>query len=227
MKCSDRFCSCKSLETKLMEPHSQFCVEASSANATANRKAAALADASSAGSGLTTMLVIICLISVVILVLVTLMLLQVCQGLCDRGQYVCDEAKAAGGEQRPPAREETTDSHVAAWDLPGLDYLSEEQTMKYLNRGQPSPPVNTSTPNQGQPLRRIGGTQHIDQAGSSSGSSPSPSGTSLPESDRFEGAHDVVNRRADGGCNGAVGGGGSKLMASKTNSVETVQSHIL
>ena len=25
--------------------------------------------------------------------------------------------------------------HVAAWDLPSLDYLSEEQTLKYLRHG--------------------------------------------------------------------------------------------
>ena len=99
--------------------------------------------------------------------------------------------------------------------------------MKYLNRGRPSPPVDTSTPNN-QPLRRIGGTHQLDQdsaraVGGSPGSSPSPSasgGASLPESDRFEPAHEVVSRRpADGTGHGQ--------MVSKTSSVETVQSHIL
>ena len=103
--------------------------------------------------------------------------------------------------------------------------MSEEQTMKYLNRGRPSPPVDTSTPNN-QPLRRIGGTHQLDQvdrAGGSPGSSPSPSASgeaSLPESDRFEPAHDVVSRRPQDNR-------GQMTAVSKANSVETVQSHIL
>ncbi len=44
----------------------------------------------------------------------------------DRGEYECDDERNS---------REVTDAngeHVAAWELPSLDYLSEEQTMKYL-----------------------------------------------------------------------------------------------
>ena len=56
--------------------------------------------------------------------------------------------------------------HVAAWDAPGMDFLSEEQTLKYLNRSNSveatlkSPSVATTA-------------ELVDEA-------PSPSG-SLPE----------------------------------------------
>ncbi len=62
--------------------------------------------------------------------------------------------------------------HIAAWDLPSLDYLSEEQTMKYLKKHEE------------ELLKR----QHSYEAstasvGSSAATTPSPSG-SLPESER-------------------------------------------
>ena len=44
-----------------------------------------------------------------------------------RGDYVCDsDTISPGNRQNQP--------HVAAWDAPGMDFLSEEQTLKYLNR---------------------------------------------------------------------------------------------
>ena len=42
-----------------------------------------------------------------------------------RGDYVCDDI-VPGNRQNQP--------HVAAWDAPSMDFLSEEQTLKYLNR---------------------------------------------------------------------------------------------
>ena len=44
-----------------------------------------------------------------------------------RGDYVCDHDNISPGN-RP------NQPHVAAWDAPGMDFLSEEQTLKYLNR---------------------------------------------------------------------------------------------
>ncbi len=40
-----------------------------------------------------------------------------------------------GGARRPKRQLKAGDqAHVAAWDLPSLDYLDEEQTIKYLHR---------------------------------------------------------------------------------------------
>ena len=78
--------------------------------------------------------------------------------LINRGAYVCDNNKiTAGNRQNQP--------HVAAWDAPGMDFLSEEQTLKYLNRSHSievtkSPSMATTA-------------ELVDEA-------PSPSG-SLPE----------------------------------------------
>ena len=44
-----------------------------------------------------------------------------------RGDYVCDHDNISPGN-RP------NQPHVAAWDAPGMDFLSEEQTLKYINR---------------------------------------------------------------------------------------------
>ncbi len=55
---------------------------------------------------------------------------------CDRGEYECDEPP------RPSEKAQnggSNASHVAAWELPSLDYLSEEQTMKYLRTHHSSP----------------------------------------------------------------------------------------
>lgn len=248
-RCGERFCQCDSFVNKLIDPHSQMCVEKLNATDIAGSGRSAT---TGGGAEFTTAVVFLCLISIVLVVLVGIMLSQgPLQGFCDQGQYVCDDVKVT-----PTNRNTTnTDNHVAAWELPGLDYLSEEQTMKYLNRGRPpSPPVDTSTPNS-QPLRRIGGTHRLDQdspGGGSiqravggqgvhgrhspgGGSSPSPSaseGASLPESDRpaserFEQtAHHqaVISHRADGGTPAERP---LRQLGSKTNSVETVQSHIL
>ena len=231
MKCSDQFCRCSSFDNHLIDPHSQACVEKRTTDATNDFQRAT--QATSLSPSVTAIIVLACLISVLMIILAVSMFVQGYKGMCDRGQYECDEeerdkrAKSGGGRVGGPGQPRFGNTvHVAAWDLPGLDYLSEEQTMKYLNRGgqqtPDEPPVETSTPN-GQPLRRMGGTQHIDQAGgSSAGSSPSPSGTSLPESDRFDGTQRdaTVSRRADGGGHG-------KSIVNKSNSIETVQSHIL
>ena len=70
--------------------------------------------------------------------------------------------------------------HVAAWDLPSLDYLSEEQTLKYLRNHE----------------RRITHHQHhqhqpdIPSTSDSSSTSAGEAASSLPESD----SRDLNNR---------------------------------
>ena len=56
-----------------------------------------------------------------------------------RGDYVCDvdDTQTLGNRANQP--------HVAAWEAPGMDYLSEEQTLKYLNRSN-SIEVATKSP---------------------------------------------------------------------------------
>ena len=93
---------------------------------------------------------------------------------CNRGDYKCDDQKicappASGGEQ------EGGETHVAAWDLPSLDYLSEEQTMKYLKNARHMPREDSEE---------------------DSSTSPSPSG-SLPECEQTSsnrGRYERVNR---------------------------------
>ena len=74
-----------------------------------------------------------------------------------RGDYVCDDI-VPGNRQNQP--------HVAAWDAPGMDFLSEEQTLKYLNRSN-STADNLKSPSVATTA------ELVDEA-------PSPSG-SLPE----------------------------------------------
>ena len=55
-------------------------------------------------------------------------------GFFDRGQYICDEnskEKTAKSRKTDAGHPRNQDKivHVAAWDLPGLDVLTEEQTM--------------------------------------------------------------------------------------------------
>lgn len=76
---------------------------------------------------------------------------------CKKGDYECEDQKGSsphstGGE-----------THVAAWDLPSLDYLSEEQTMKYLKRHH----------------RDSNGDLEVEES-----RSPSQGSSSLPESER-------------------------------------------
>ena len=65
--------------------------------------------------------------------------------------------------------------HVAAWDLPSLDYLSEEQTLKYLKKHE-------------EDIQRRERQQQQNNlaapSSNSNSSSPSPGASSLPESER-------------------------------------------
>ena len=55
-----------------------------------------------------------------------------------RGDYVCDNDTLTPGNR-------ANQPHVAAWDAPGMDFLSEEQTLKYINRSN-SIEVATKSP---------------------------------------------------------------------------------
>ena len=108
---------------------------------------------------------------------------------CNRGDYKCDDQKICAAPAPGAARDGET--HVAAWDLPSLDYLSEEQTMKYLKNAR-------------RDLHRDDNSEE-----DSNGTSPSPSG-SLPECEQTSGSggnraryervnrafvHDEMNRK--------------------------------
>lgn len=81
-----------------------------------------------------------------------------------RGDYVCDhDTITPGNRQNQP--------HVAAWDAPGMDFLSEEQTLKYLNRSNSVIEV-TKSPSMATTAELV-----EDEV------APSPSG-SLPECER-------------------------------------------
>ena len=134
----DAKCSCSNFEKVLIEPHGQFCVEKKTTN-TVNQFPFAQADTSDGGF-LTAIIILACVASVFVIGLCIYLSSQSLKnGFFDRGQYVCDEnskekaAKARrSGEGQPRTQDKTI--HVAAWDLPGLDVLTEEQTMKYIQR---------------------------------------------------------------------------------------------
>jgi len=99
---------------------------------------------------------------------------------CDRGEYECD------GVQSVKARDDDEDDedHVAAWDLPSLDYLSEEQTMKYLRRHREDQQQHRRDEQAGEDAEVIR-VADVDRPSPTSSSSSSSHGVgSLPESDR-------------------------------------------
>ncbi len=119
-------CPCTDLENTLYVAQGRFCVLPSSGD---DGDAWGVTDGETArrnqvlGIVLGT-LVAMALIAVAAYALITdVKLLTMICGCCDRGEYECDDQK--DGEDRE-------EHHVTAWDLPSMDYLSEEQTMKYL-----------------------------------------------------------------------------------------------
>ena len=136
----DDNCSCSNFEKVLFEPHGQFCVEKKTTN-TMNQFPFIQAQTSESGF-LTAVIILAAVASIGLLAFcVYLSSHSLRNGLCDRGQYICDEdskEKSAkirrSGECQPRNQDKMV--HVAAWDLPGLDVLTEEQTMKYLHREQ-------------------------------------------------------------------------------------------
>ena len=138
MKCMDERCTCSNFEKVLFEPHGQFCVEKKTTN-TLNQFPVVQSQTSQSGF-LIAVIILAAIASIGLLALCVYISSQSLKdGLCDRGQYICDEdskgksAKTRGSDAGQPRNNDKT-IHVAAWDLPGLDVLTEEQTMKYLHR---------------------------------------------------------------------------------------------
>ena len=194
MKCADKKCSCRNFRTLLLEPHGQFCVEKKTTDAVNEYD---FAKSGSTDHGfLAAIIVLAAIISIGLLTFCIYASSQTFRdGFCDRGQYICDEnskekatkARRTGAGQ---PRNEDKIVHVAAWELPGLDVLTEEETMKYLHREQRQEANNdvpdqnggfldednlsavTSTPNSKScqndqlkniPLKRFGGQQNINK----------------------------------------------------------------
>ena len=113
MKCTEEYCRCNSFQGHLIDPHSQKCVQVR----TSEKEFSSQSSGGGGSSAYTTAVVFLCLISVVVAVLAIMMAAQGCQGMCDRGQYVCDEVKDPGNRSDRSGNGATP--HVAAWDLPG------------------------------------------------------------------------------------------------------------
>jgi hypothetical protein len=138
MKCTDAKCSCTNFEKVLLEPHAQFCVEKKTTN---RMNHFPFTQTQSSDGGFFTAIIILAAVASVFVIGLCIYLSSqsLKNGFFDRGQYVCDEnskeksAKSRKTDAGQPRIQETP-VHVAAWDLPGLDVLTEEETMKYLHR---------------------------------------------------------------------------------------------
>lgn len=163
MKCQDEKCSCRNIENLLYEIHGGFCIEPRTTHFGIDHLTSAKDSEKSQQSGPEVVIVSI-LAAIVILgfIGIGLYILSVRRkdiDFCARGDYVCDNDTLTPGNR-------ANQPHVAAWDAPGMDFLSEEQTLKYINRSN-SIEVATKSPS-------IATTAElVDEA-------PSPSG-SLPE----------------------------------------------
>jgi len=163
MKCSENRCSCHNLDNLLYEIHGGFCVEQRTTHFGIDHLTSALDSEESLPSGPEVVIVSILAALVILgLIAIGLYILSVKRkdiDFCARGDYVCDNDTLTPGNR-------ANQPHVAAWDAPGMDFLSEEQTLKYLNRSN-SIEVATKSPSVATTA------ELVDEA-------PSPSG-SLPE----------------------------------------------
>jgi len=163
MKCSEKRCSCHNLDNLLYEIHGGFCVEQRTTHFGIDHLTSALDSEESLPSGPEVVIVSILAALVILgLIAIGLYILSVKRkdiDFCARGDYVCDNDTLTPGNR-------ANQPHVAAWDAPGMDFLSEEQTLKYLNRSN-SIEVATKSPSVATTA------ELVDEA-------PSPSG-SLPE----------------------------------------------
>lgn len=176
MKCQDEKCSCKNLESIgriLYEIHGGFCVQPRSTHFGINHYAGAKVGLSPNDTKDQAEIVIVAILAAILILGLISLAIYVFSlkrkdiDFCARGDYVCDsDTISPGNRQNQP--------HVAAWDAPGMDFLSEEQTLKYLNRSNSievtkSPSTATTA-------------ELVDEA-------PSPSG-SLPECEQVKRIHE-------------------------------------
>ena len=130
MKCHDHKCSCKHLEERLFEPHGGFCVLPRTTHFGIDFiDSTGRHDDSSKGPEV----IVVGLLGAILgvgLVAIAIYVISARRDdidLCAKGDYIVDADSNPPGNRR-------NQPHVAAWDAPGMDFLSEEQTMKYLNR---------------------------------------------------------------------------------------------
>lgn len=129
LMCPHENCLCKDqdLNRVLYEPHGKFCVSASS-----NPNGDFRNLSSGANGEDNTTLIVICTI-LILVVLLSIMGYYIRKNMtCEKGDYKCEESEDA-------IRRDQDEHHVAAWDLPSLDYLTEEEAMKYIKKERSSP----------------------------------------------------------------------------------------
>ncbi len=224
MKCQDRKCSCKHLDhldkttgksKKLYEPHGGFCVLPRMSHFGINSITSGPVNSERSASG-PEVIVVGLLAAILALGLIGLAAYVISArrsdiDLCARGDYIVDtDTNPPGNRQNQP--------HVAAWDAPGMDFLSEEQTLKYVNRTASSGDVNSVTKSPSVATT----AELVDEI------SPSPSG-SLPECEQgaARGGHlrssgNVTNYDNpvfnNGKSGGVTGSKNSSAHSSKTSS---------
>ena len=222
MKCMDDKCSCLNFEKVLIEPHGQFCVEKKTTN-TVNQFPFAQSQ-SSDGGFLTAIIILACVASVFVIGLCVYLSSQSLKnGFFDRGQYVCDEntkeksAKARrSGEGQPRTQEKTI--HVAAWDLPGLDVLTEEQTMKYIQREHQRQLQESSVEEPNGGFLDDENLSAVTSTPNSTSYLNHKMNTSNIALKRFGGQHNVNKPIHNAIMNGATAGDGSTTCASSSSS---------
>jgi len=202
MHCRDSDCSCSDLTTTLYEASGRFCVlpwDSATSPLTAQ-------DPGSAHHALVVVMVILG-IGIGIALLAICVYIATDSVTCDRGDYECEASehevvdKESGWVTKVAKKRVIGDSgsrsdrrsqkgesdgnsnmtkHVAAWDLPSLDYLSEEQTLKYLRKHE----EDVHRREESQQLNNNQNNNNNSAASTSNSSSPSPGASSLPESER-------------------------------------------
>ncbi|XP_040576201.1 uncharacterized protein [Lepeophtheirus salmonis] len=146
MKCSDQRCSCKGYLgiDVLFEPHGRLCVLPRISSEYIFQGHFHPGSRTSL-SGATIGLIVITVL--VFLVITLSIILRWCfkgSFTCKKGDYECEEDSYPGGGEAPLRR---NDVHVAAWDLPSLDYLTEEEAaLKYIKKERRSPDEGSSLP---------------------------------------------------------------------------------
>ena len=161
MRCADQKCTCGDLSRTLFEPLGRFCVLPSDENDV-------IVTAEQQQSEKTFMIVLCVVGAFVCLAILAIVVYAVTENVtCAKGDYECEDEKQDG-----------TEEHIAAWDMPSLDYLSEEQTMKYLKRHHHNNDAYLDDE---------------DDLNHEVSPTPSGSGGSLPESDQVHSKKEHIN----------------------------------
>eukprot|EP00096_Caligus_rogercresseyi_P011937 TRINITY_DN4851_c0_g1_i1.p1 TRINITY_DN4851_c0_g1~~TRINITY_DN4851_c0_g1_i1.p1 ORF type:complete len:287 (-),score=79.11 TRINITY_DN4851_c0_g1_i1:387-1247(-) len=149
MRCPNRRCSCQGGalgENVLFEPHGRLCVlpreESSEADFEAYFHPGSTSSLSGASIGL---LIASSLVLLLILSAITFRYIRRGSLTCKKGDYDCEDDPLPGGGSGPLRRNDEV--HVAAWDLPSMDYLTEEEAaLKYISKERVCPDEGSSLP---------------------------------------------------------------------------------